>query len=331
MRVAVTGGGGFLGKAIVTQLLARGDDVVSIARSDYPELRELGAQTVRADLADAEAIKLALKGADALIHTAARVGMWGPHEDFVKVNVQGTQHLLDACLAHHVPRMVFTSSPSVTFDGGDAINEGPDTPYPATYMSSYPETKAAAEQLVLAANSPELRTTSLRPHLIWGPGDPHLIPRLVERARKGKLKIVGKGDNVVDITYVDNAARAHLDALDALDRPADQPNPRGRAYYISNAEPVVLWEWINGLFKRLGIAPVTSRVPLGVAYAAGATMEQAWRLFGRGGEPPMTRFVASQLATSHWYDMTPAERDFGYAPQVSMQEGLERLLDSMKA
>ncbi len=329
MRVIITGGGGFLGKAIVSQLLERGDDVLSIARSDYPELRDMGAETLRADLADRDALFDALQGADALIHTAARVGMWGPHEDFVKVNVTGTQNLIDACLHHGVPRMVFTSSPSVTFDGGDAVNEGPDTPYPTRYLSSYPETKAAAEQLVLAANAPGFATTSLRPHLIWGPGDPHLIPRLVERARQGKLKIVGKGDNVVDITYVENAALAHLDALDALDRPDTQPNPRGRAYYISNAEPVVLWDWINNLFEELGIPPVKSKVPLGVAYAAGATMEKTWRLFRRAGEPPMTRFVASQLATSHWYDMEPARRDFGYTPKISMEQGLARLLESL--
>ena len=329
MRVAITGGGGFLGRAILEQLLERGDQVRSIARSDYPELRELGAETARADVVDAEAIHEALRGCEAVIHTAARVGMWGPREGFERVNVEGTRHVLEACRAHRIERLVFTSSPSVTFDGRDAHNEGPETPYPERYLASYPETKAEAERLVLEANSPQLATTSLRPHLIWGPGDPHLIPRLVERARQGKLKIVGDGKNQVDITYLDNAAAAHLDALDALARPAERPNPRGKAYYISNGEPVKLWPWINGLLSALGVAPVTRRVPFEVAYLAGAACEATWRVLGRQSDPPMTRFVASQLATSHWYDMAPAKRDLGYTPRISMDQGMERLLESM--
>lgn len=330
MRIVITGGGGFLGEAIVRQLLEEGHEVVSVARSDYPALRALGAETVRGDLVDRDVMRGALEGADALIHTAAKVGMWGSHEDFVRTNVEGTRALVALCRELGVERMVFTSSPSVTFDGGDAENEGQDTPYPAHYMASYPETKAMAEQIVLGANSPTFRTTSLRPHLIWGPGDPHLIPRLVERARAGKLKIVGDGKNKVDITYVENAARAHVDALTALDRADDEPNPRGKAYYISNGEPVVLWEWINGLLRELGISPVTSKVPFRAAYLAGGMMESAWKMLRKDGEPPMTKFVASQLATSHWYDMEPARRDLGYEPQVSMKEGLERLLESLK-
>lgn len=329
MKVVITGGGGFLGKEIVKQLLAEGHSVTSVARSDYPELRQMGASTVRGDLVDREVMMSALDGADALIHTAAMVGMWGKHEEFVRVNVEGTKNLLDVAEKQGVSRFVFTSSPSVTFDGGDAENEGQDTPYPREFMASYPETKAKAEQLVLAANKEGFATTSLRPHLIWGPGDPHLIPRLIERARQGKLKIVGEGKNVVDITYVSNAAQAHLNALDALGRPDSEPNPRGKAYYISNAEPVVLWDWINNLLKELEIKPVKQKVPFKAAYLAGAMMEKTWKLLNRGGEPPMTRFIASQLATSHWYDMEPAKRDFGYEPRVSMSEGLENLLKSL--
>lgn len=331
MRVVVTGGGGFLGKKIVALLLERGDEVVSLARSDYPELRAMGAETARADLSnESEDLSQILSGADAVIHTAARVGMWGPYEEFVRANITGTARLLEACRTAGVERFVFTSSPSVTFDGGDAINEGPDTPYPDTYLSYYPQTKAEAERLVLAADSDTLRTTSLRPHLIWGPGDPHLIPRLIARARAKKLKIVGDGKNVVDITYVDNAARAHLLALDALDRPAGEPSPRGKAYYISNDEPIVLWEWINALFGRLGVPQVKGKVPARAAIAAGAAAETLWRTLKRDGEPPMTRFVAMQLATSHWYDMSPARRDFGYVPEVSMSEGVERLVASLR-
>ena len=331
MKVLVTGGGGFLGKHIVARLLARGDEVVSIARSDYPELRALGAQTVRGDLANMSAVEEAAEGVDAVIHTAARVGMWGPREDFVRVNITATQNLLAASKKFGVRDFVFTSSPSVTFGGGDAVNAGQDEPYPETFLAHYPETKAQAERHVLQAHGPQLRTTSLRPHLIWGPGDPHLIPRLVERARAGKLRIVGEGTNRVDITYVDNAAQAHLDALDALARPPEAPNPGGRAYFISNDEPVELWPWINALLERLGIDPVTKKLSQKAAYRAGAAMEATWKTLRLGGEPPMTRFVASQLATSHWYDMAPARRDLGYAPHVTMAQGLERLIESMES
>lgn len=330
MKVLVTGGGGFLGKHIVAQLLERGDEVTSVARSDYPELREMGALTERGDLSDPEVAKRVCEGKDAVIHTAARVGMWGPKQDFVRVNIDATQHLLDACKQGSVERFIFTSSPSVTFDGEDACNAGQDVPYPDVFLAHYPETKAEAERRVLAAHGEGLSTTSLRPHLIWGPGDPHLIPRLVERAKAGKLRIVGDGDNKVDITYIDNAARAHIDALDALGRPANEPNPGGKAYFISNDDPVDLWPWINGLLKELGVSPVKKTISHKAAYRAGAAMEKTWRTLRLGGEPPMTRFIASQLATSHWYDMEPARRDFGYEPSVSMEEGFERLIASLK-
>lgn len=330
MKVLVTGGGGFLGKHIVARLLERGDEVTSVARSDYPELREMGANTERGDLGDPEVAKRVTRGMDAVIHTAARVGMWGPKEDFIRINIEATQHLLDASQLNGVERFVFTSSPSVTFDGEDACNAGQDVPYPDEFLAYYPETKAEAERRVLNAHCTDFRTTSLRPHLIWGPGDPHLIPRLVERARAGKLRIVGDGDNKVDITYIDNAAQAHLDALEALNRPDNEPNPGGKAYFISNDDPVDLWPWINNLLKELGVSPIKKSLSHKAAYRAGAAMEKTWRTLRLGGEPPMTRFIASQLATSHWYDMEPARRDLGYKPEVSMEVGFQRLLESLK-
>ncbi len=264
-----------------------------------------------------------------MIHTAARVGMWGPHEDFVRVNVTGTQNLLEASREAGVQAFVFTSSPSVTSDGGD-VEGAASKPYPETYLASYPETKAVSERMTLGLDDPQgMRTTALRPHLIWGPGDPNLIPRLLDRARKGRLRIVGDGSNRVDITYIDNAARAHLAALDALIR-GQEPGPGGKAYFISNDEPVELWPWINELLGRLEMRPVTRRVPASVASAAGAALEGTWRMLRLRGEPPMTRFVANQLSTSHWYDMTPARRDFGYEPEVSMAQGMERLLASFQ-
>ena len=327
MKILVTGGGGFLGRAVVDQLLARGDEVTSVSRGDYPELRALGVQTHRGDLADEGVARRACEGQDAVIHVAARAGVWGPEQDYRRANVEATEQILAACREHQIGLLVYTSSPSVTFSGGDACGVGPDHPYPTRHLNHYTATKAAAEQMVLAANGPGLRTCALRPHLIFGPGDPHLIPRLLERARAGRLRIVGPGDNRVDLTYVDDAARAHVLALDALRRAPDHEEPPcGRPYFISQDDPVELWPWINGLLARMNIAPVRSRVPRGLASVAGAAMEGIWGAFGLSGEPPMTRFLAAQLATSHWYDMEPARRDLGYAPQVTMEEALQRLV-----
>ena len=328
MKILVTGGGGFLGKAIVRQLLERGDEVRIVARSDYPEVREMGAETHQGDLGESGVATEAASGCDVIIHTAAKAGVWGKREDYIRSNVTATAHILEACRANGINKLVFTSSPSVTFDGGDAEGAGNDLPYPDEFLSYYPETKAAAEKLVLDANGPELMTVSLRPHLIWGPGDPHLIPRVVERARAGQLKIVGDGQNVVDLTYVENAAVAHLQALDGLES-HDAP-PAGNAYFVSDDDPVELWPWINNLLGRLDIPPVTSTVSPKLAYAAGSVLETGFKAFGiTKREPKMTRFVARQLATSHWYDMGPAKRDFGYEPIVDPRTGLDKLIDDL--
>lgn len=312
MIAIVTGGGGFLGGAIVRALLTRGDQVTSVSRSAYPELERAGARTLQADLSDPKApLSAAFAGADVVFHCAAKAGIWGSAESFEKANVLATKHVLEACLAAGVKRLVLTSSPSVCFDGKDHLRAGNDLPLATNFLAHYPRTKAQAERLALAAHGQELSVCALRPHLIYGPGDPHLVPRLLERARAGKLRIVGKGDNEVSLTHVQNAACAHLAAADALGPDAACG---GRAYFISDAQPVRLWNWVNSLLKSQDLPPVTRRVPLPVAYAAGAGLELLWRALRLAGEPPMTRFVASQLATSHSYDMGPASRDFGYEP-----------------
>lgn len=312
MIAIVTGGGGFLGGAIVRALLARGDQVTSVSRSAYPELEQAGARTLQADLSDQKApLAEAFAGADVVFHCAAKAGIWGSAESFENANVLATQHVLDACYAAGVRRLVLTSSPSVCFDGKDHVLAGNNLPLATNFLAHYPRTKAEAERLALAAHGQELSVCALRPHLIYGPGDPHLVPRLLARARAGKLRIVGKGSNEVSLTHVLNAARAHLAAADALG-----PNAPcgGQAYFISDAKPVRLWDWVNTLLEEHGLAPVTRHVPFPVAYAAGAGMEALWGALRLKGEPLMTRFVASQLATSHSYDMGPASRDFGYQP-----------------
>lgn len=329
MPILVTGGGGFLGRHVCKQLLAQGHDVRSIARGDYPALRAMGVETVRGDLTLAPDVHEAARGCDAVIHSAAKVGMWGPREAFVQGNMHATANVIQACEDQGVRALVFTSSPSVTAHPGDTVNGPQDLPYPDTYEAFYPETKARAEQMVLKADRPGLRTTSLRPHLIWGPEDPHMIPRLIERARSGRLKIVGDGQNMVDLTYVDNAAAAHLQALDAL---LNHPDPAhaGRAYFISDDSPVKLWQWLNALFEEVGVEPVRGKISLKTARRLGAIAERTFRALGVERDPPMTRFVASQLATSHWYDMTPAREDFGYTPPVSPEQGRALLVEWIK-
>ena len=328
MKVLVTGGGGFLGRALVRELLARGHAVSSVSRQSHPELERDGVRTFQADVADLARLAGAVEGHDAIVHAAARAGIWGPAADYVRANVEGTRNVLAAAQRHGVERLVHTSSPSVCFDGRDHLCAGNDLPYATRFLCDYPRTKAIAERLVLGANGhARLSTCVLRPHLLFGPGDPHLVPRLVARAQAGRLVRIGKGTNEVGLTFVENAACAHADALEAL---GPRARHAGRAYFLAQKEPVKLWDWIAELLVRLGIEPPRRALPLGLAYATGAACELFWKLTRRQGEPPMTRFVALQLARSHSYDLGPAERDFGYRERVGLREATERLVASLR-
>lgn len=326
MKVLVTGGGGFLGQALCRQLLARGYEVTSFNRGHYPELDALGVSQLRGDLEDAAATDTAVAGHSAVFHNAAKAGAWGSRESYWGPNVTGTEHVIEACRRHAVGRLVYTSSPSVTHSGREDVVGGTEanTPYGRDFKAWYPETKAIAERAVLAANQPGLATVALRPRLIWGPGDNQLLPRLVERARSGRLRLIDGGHNLVDTTFIDNAARAHVDAFDHL---WPGSSCAGRAYFISNGEPRELRDIVNALLCAAGAPQVQRSVPYRVAYAAGAALEQAWRLLRLSGEPPMTRFLAEQLATTHYYDISAAERDFGYRPRVGIDQGLQQLAD----
>jgi nucleoside-diphosphate-sugar epimerase len=283
------------------------------------------------DLRDPVTARAACHGVDAVIHTAAKAGVWGPWEDYYAINTAATEHLLAGCREARVGVFVFSSSPSVTFDGADqrAIDE--TVPYPRHWLCAYPQTKALAEQAVLAAHIPgTLHTASLRPHLIWGEDDPHLFPRLVARARQGRLRIVGDGNNRIDTVHVVNAATAHLNALDRL-ASGDQhapPAAGGRAYFITQDDPVACWEWIATILEIAGVKPPTKRIGFRAAWRLGATLEQLYRLTGRRQEPPMTRFVAAQLAKDHYFDITAAKSLLGYRPAISNAEGLARLRQS---
>lgn len=322
MKALVTGGGGFLGRAIVDCLLTKGFEVRSFARGDYPDLRRRGVEVLRGDLTEREAVKSACKGCDVVFHCAARAGIWGDYRSFYLPNVIGTKNVIEACRAVGVNRLVYTSSASVVF--GDEDLEGVDetVPYPARHRSFYTATKAEAEQMVLNANGDSLRTISLRPHLIWGPGDTQIIPRIIVRAREGRIIRIGKGENVVDTTYIDNAAYAHVLAARALD---ERSQVRGRAYFITNGEPVNLWQFVNRILILAGIPPVKKGVSKRVGVLMGTAVETIYRVFHLKGEPPMTRFLAEELSTSHWFDIGAARRDLDYKPLVSIEEGLKKL------
>ncbi len=327
--VLVTGGTGFLGRNLVERLLAQGRAVTVLARNPAPDLERRGVHFIRAALDDETAVAAACAGMGTVFHAAARVGVWGPREEFFRTNVLGTRAVVAGCRRHGVSRLVFTSSPSVVYNGRDLAGADESLPLPVRCPSPYPVTKAAAEREALAAANGGLRVTALRPHLIWGVGDPHLVPRVLSRARAGRLRIVGSGRNRVDMVHVANAVDAHLLAEAALARSDRGAN--GRAFFITNGEPVVLWEWINALLAALGERTVTGRVPLPVASAAGAACELAWRLFRLRGEPPMTRFVAAELAKDHWFDLEAAHRLLGYTPRVSMAAGTAQLVAHLRA
>jgi nucleoside-diphosphate-sugar epimerase len=328
MKALVTGGGGFLGAAITQQLLERGDRVTILARNRYPAIEALGAQSILCDLTDCPNLATLIAGHDVVFHVASKTGIWGRREDFMRVNVEGTRALIEACREAGINRLVYTSSPSATFDGQDAENATEaDCTYPRHFEADYPLSKAIAEQLVLAANDEHLATTALRPHLIWGPADPHIVPRLISRRKQGRLARVGNGKNKVSITYIDNAAAAHLQAADALGQ--HSPNA-GKPYFICDEHPVVLWEWIDQLLVDVGLSPVTRSVSVGTAHAIGAVLEWVWRVFRLGGEPPMTRFVASELASAHWYDCAAARADFGYKTVTSPSEAMSKTIAAFR-
>jgi len=322
VKALVTGGGGFLGLAIVRGLRRRGTEVRSYSRHAHAALDALGTEQRQGDLADAAAVSAAVEGCDVVFHVAAKPGLWGDYEEYHQANVDGTQNVIDACRARGVRKLVYTSSPSAVFDGRDMEGVDESVPYPAHYEAHYPRTKAMAERLVRAANGAQLATVSLRPHLIWGPGDNHLLPRLALRARAGQLARIGSRTNLIDTVYVDNAAEAHLLAAERL---APGSPVAGKIYFISQGEPVPLWEMVNRLLDAVGAPRVTRSVPAPLALLLAWGFETAHRLTGNPDEPRLTRFLVRELSTAHWFDISAARRDLGYAPAISIAEGLERL------
>jgi len=326
-RVLITGGGGFVGKALIRLLQKEKIECAVVGRNVYPEFKALKIKCYQGDICDKDFILSTLKDFDVVFHVAALAGIWGKKEHFYNINVVGTENIIEASIKNNIPALVYTSTPSVVFSGDDILEGDEKLPYSTRFLCEYARTKAIAEEAALSADQAVLKTCAIRPHLIWGPGDPHLIPRLIERGKKKSLKIVGEGENVVDITYIENVAMAHFLAAKNL---LTTGSSCGKAYFIGQERPVKLWQWINELFRALNIPPVEKKISLSAAYTAGRILETVHKLIIPNTEPVMTRFLAEQLAKSHYFSHESAHVDFGYSPQVSIEEGMDKLLHWLK-
>jgi|TARA_B110000046_G_scaffold172066_1_gene193484 nucleoside-diphosphate-sugar epimerase len=322
MKVLVTGGGGFLGGAIIRALLERGEAVRSIQRGHYPELIELGVESIQGDLCKTDDIDAAAMGCGIVYHIAALAGVWGDYDKYYQANVVATKNVINACKKHNINYLVYTSTPSVVFDGSSEEGIDESAPYSEVFFNAYQETKAGAEQLILASNNGKLKTVALRPHLIWGPGDRHLAPRVIRNAKAGRLRLVDNKNNKVDSCYIDNAVDAHLLAGDDLQK---DEKCAGKAYFISNDEPIPMSDMINKILATASLPPITKSINKHVAYCMGNIFECVYSIFKIKREPLMTRFIAMQLSTSHWFDLTAAKRDLLYTPKISIDEGMKRL------
>jgi nucleoside-diphosphate-sugar epimerase len=320
MNILITGAGGFLGRNLATDLLSKGHKIWNFSRKNHSQLQAMGIETICGDLQNEADVAAAFKGMDVVFHVASRVGIWGDYEEYYRTNVIGTENVTKACRANGITKLIYTSTPSVVFEGSDICGADETKPYSQKFYNYYSQTKTIAEQMVLKANDKNLCTVALRPHQIIGPDDPHLVPRLVNAAKLGRLKIVGTGKNLVDVTYIQNAVDAHVQAFEKL---SPQSPLAGQAYFIGQERPVVLWDFINEILLRHNLPPITRKVPGRIAFNIGLFFECWYRFFRIKGEPPMTRFVALQFSRSHYFSHQKAKKDFGYEPKISIEQALD--------
>ena len=319
MRVLVTGASGLLGRAVATSILAAGHEVRTLQRSPS---RVEGATEVLGSVTDATSVARATAGVDGIVHLAAKVSLAGDPAEFEAVNVGGTLRLLRAAVESGVGRFVYVSSPSVAHSGSSIVGDDAEPADPLRAHGDYARTKAQAELLALAADSPALAVVAVRPHLVWGPGDTQLVARIVERARQGRLPLLGKGAALIDSTYIDNAASGIAAALERA------PHVHGNSYVITNGEPRPVAELLDGMCRAAGVPTPRWSVPAGLARTAGSLIEAVWRVRPGVDEPPMTRFLAEQLSTAHWFDQRRTRADLQWTPAVSLDEGFRRLAAS---
>jgi nucleoside-diphosphate-sugar epimerase len=319
--VLVTGASGLLGGAVAAAVRDAGHEVRTLQRRPSGVA---GVTDLLGSVTDATAVAHAVAGVDAIVHLAAKVSLAGAPAEFENVNVGGTLRLLRAATASTASRFVFVSSPSVAHAGASIVGDDALPADPLRARGDYARTKATAELLALAADSPELAVVAVRPHLVWGPGDTQLVARIVDRARRGRLPLLGQGAALIDTTYIDNAASAIAAALERA------PEVHGNSYVVTNGEPRPVAELLAGMCAAAGVPAPRWSVPAGVARAAGSVIEAVWRVRPGVDEPPMTRFLAEQLSTAHWFDQRRTRADLQWTPTVSLDEGFERLAASYR-
>lgn len=322
MNALVTGGGGFIGKALVNELVRRDFKVTSFSRGDYPELRKKGVNTISGDLSDSDSVLHATNNIDIVFHVAARAGTNGRYSEYYKTNVAGTENIINACKTNKIRYLIYTSSASVVFDGKDIEGSDESLPYPVHPVSHYTATKAIAEQLILKADCPDLRTLVLRPHLVYGPGDNHLLPAIISKAAKGKLRRIGKCRNLVDVSYIDNVVAAHISAARAI---IENPEVSGNSFFITNGEPVLLWDFVDIILQTSGLEPVKKRIPAWVAIMISRINQNLHRVFLKNHESLLTPFIVSELIRSHWFNISKARDHLNYNPVISNIEGLRKM------
>ncbi len=328
MKVLVTGGGGTIGKSVINGLINRNYTITSLSRNSYPELEKFGIKQELVDIRDYDKVRMALEGQDAVFHVAAKVGLWGRYDDFHSTNVMGTNNIIKACIANEIRYLIYTSSASVVFDGSDINNGTERLPYPEKPVSYYTGTKALAEQLILRANSSALKTISLRPHLVWGPGDNHIIPGILKRAKAGTLRQIGVNESYIDTTHIDNLCDAQLCALDSL---RNNIRADGQAYFITNDEPIKVWDFINSILKAHAMPPIQKKISVNSALTISWILEKLHKIFIPGKEPALTRFAVNEACTSHWFNISKAKKLLSYEPKVSIKQGLNDLSQLQKA
>ncbi|MFB9376539.1 NAD-dependent epimerase/dehydratase family protein [Kineococcus gynurae] len=319
MKVLVTGASGMLGRETALALARRGDAVRVLQRRSSGLLGTDGIEETRGSLSDPAALVRAVDGMDAVVHLAAKVSITGPHTEYVATNVEGTRALLAAAREAGVGRFVQVSSPSVAHAGHALVGEGTAPADPAGAHGSYAVTKAQAELLALAADAPGFAVVAVRPHIVLGPGDTQLVQRIAERARAGRLPLLDDGAALIDTTYVDNAVDALLAALDRA------PDVHGEAFVVTNGEPRTVSEVFARICRAAGVPAPTRRVPAAAAKVAGSVVERVWTAARMADEPPMTRFLAEQLSTAHWFDQRRTREALHWEPRVSLDEGFDRL------
>lgn len=315
MRVLLTGASGALGRAAATALLSAGVELTVLQRRPSG----LACRERLGDVADADLVRSATEGQDVVVHAAAKVDMTGPWTQFERVNIDGTRAVVDACRANRVPALVHVSTPAVAHRGRALFGSGTEAAEPSRARGRYARSKAVAELLALGADSPELAVIAIRPHLVWGPGDPQLVARILDRARRRRLSLIGSGAALIDTTYVDNAADALVAAVAAVRA------EHGQAFVVSNGEPRPVAEILARLCRAGQVAPPRGRVPFPIAAAAGSVIEKGWAVSRRPDTPPLTRFLAEQLATAHWFDQRRTRAALHWQPRIGLDEGFERL------